>query len=114
MRYEVFSFLNLPTYIQDEEITRKLTEWGVTAVSTIKRRMWPGTDIADGTRVRFTDTVKSLQYSTKFETMRGTEHFRVIHDRQVKVCRLCSQPGHIARDCPSLKCFKCRKKGHYV
>lgn len=113
----VVSFLGLPTYIQDEEIMRKLTEWGVTAVSRIKRRMWPGTDIADGTRflkVKFTDTVKSLPYSTKFETMGGTEHFRVIHDRQVKVCRLCIQPGHIVRDCPSFMCFKCNKQGHYA
>ncbi len=46
----VVSFLNLPTYIQDKEIIGKLTDWRVTAVSTIKRRMWPGTDIADGTR----------------------------------------------------------------
>lgn len=113
----VVSFLGLPTYIQDEEINRKLTEWGVTAVSRIKRRMWPGTDIADGTRflkVKFTDTIKSLPYSTKFETMGGTEHFRVIHDRQVKVCRLCIQPGHIVRDCPSFMCFRCNKQGHYA
>ncbi|KAI2644572.1 Gag polyprotein [Labeo rohita] len=113
----VVSFLNLPTYIKDEEITRKLTDWGVTAVSTIRRRMWPGTDIADGTRflkVKFTDVVKSLPYSTKFETLGGTEHFRVIHDRQVKVCRLCIQPGHIVRDCPNLKCFMCGKQGHYM
>ncbi len=107
----VVSFLGLPTYIQDEEILRKLMEWGVTAVSRIKRRMWPGTDIADGTRflkVKFTDTVKSLPYSTKF--VGGVEHFRVIHDRQVKVCRLCIQPGHVVRDCPSFKCFRCGKQ----
>ncbi len=113
----VVSFLGLPTYIQDEEILRKLVEWGVTAVSRIKRRMWPGTDIADGTRflkVKFTDTVKSLPYSTKFETVGGVEHFRVIHDRQVKVCRLCIQPGHVVRDCPSFKCFRCGKHGHYA
>ncbi len=57
---------------------------------------WPGTDITDGTRilkVKFLDTVKSLPYSTKFETVGGAEHFRVIHDRQVKVCRLCIQPA---------------------
>lgn len=44
------SFLNLPTYITDEEIIKKLIDWGVTAASTVKRRMWPGTEIADGTR----------------------------------------------------------------
>lgn len=79
--------------------------------------MWPGTDIADGTRilkVKFNDVVKSLPYSTKFETLGGTEHFRVIHDRQVKVCHLCIQPGHIVRDCPSFRCFKCDKQGHYA
>lgn len=68
----VVSFMNLPTYIKDEEITGKLKDWGVMAISTIKRRMWPGTDIADGTRflkVKFTDTIKSLPYSTKFETL---------------------------------------------
>lgn len=113
----IVSFLGLPTYIQDEEILRKLREWGVTAVSRIKRRMWPGTEIADGTRflkVKFTETVKSLPYSTKFETMGGTEHFRVIHDRQVKVCRLCIQPGHIVRDCINFRCYKCDKQGHYA
>ncbi len=111
------SFLGLPTYIQDEEILRKLSDWGVNAASRVKRRMWPGTDIADGTRflkVKFNEEVKSLPYSTKFETLGGTEHFRVIHDRQVKVCRLCIQPGHIVRDCPSFRCFKCDKQGHYA
>lgn len=84
----VVSFLNLPTYIEDYEILKKLRDWGVTAVSPIKRRKWPQTDIADGTRflkVKFTDTVKSLPYSTKFETEGGSDHFRVIHDRQMSV-----------------------------
>lgn len=79
--------------------------------------MWPETDIADGTRflkVKFNNVVKSLPYSTKFETLSGTEHFRVIHDRQVKVCRLCIQPGHVVRECPSFRCFRCDKQGHYA
>ncbi len=38
----VVSFLGLPTYIQDEEILRKLSDWGVKAASRVKRRMWPG------------------------------------------------------------------------
>ncbi|XP_056275022.1 uncharacterized protein LOC130196718 [Pseudoliparis swirei] len=46
----VVSFLNLPFYTDDGEILEKLHGWGVSAVSPIKRRMWPGTKIADGTR----------------------------------------------------------------
>ncbi len=113
----VVSFINLPVYLEDEKILSKLQEWGVKPLSPIKRRIWPGTDTADGTRflkVRFTEQVCSLPYSTKFETLRGTEYFHVIHDRQVCVCRLCIKPGHIFRECPELKCFKCGGGGHYA
>ena len=113
----VVSFLNLPNYTDDGEILQKLRGWGVEAISPIKRRMWPGTDVADGTRfckVKFSETVKSLPYSTKFDTMEGIKFFRVIHDRQVKVCRLCVQPGHIVRECPDFTCFKCGMQGHYA
>ncbi|KAM9700229.1 uncharacterized protein ACNS7B_003255 [Menidia menidia] len=44
------SFMGLPAYIQDEEILLKLLSWGVSAVSEVRRRMWPGTTVADGTR----------------------------------------------------------------
>lgn len=113
----VVSFLNLPAYIADEDILDKLEIWGVRAISTIRRRMWPGTKVADGTRfvkVRFTDKVQSLPYSAKFNTAIGQEYFRVIHDRQVRVCRLCIQPGHILRECPDFVCFQCGMQGHYA
>ena len=113
----VVSFLNLPAYVGDEEILMKLSGWGVQAVSPIRRRMWPGTRIADGTRfmkVKFNERVQSLPYSTKFNTALGAEYFRVIHDKQVKVCRLCIQPGHILRECPEFSCHRCGVQGHFV
>lgn len=113
----VVSFMGLPAYIKNEDIIEKLESWGVTAVSEIRRRMWPGTDVADGTRfvrVRFTQAVQSLPYSAKFNTAAGPEFFRVIHDRQVKVCRGCLQPNHVLRECPEFFCRKCGRQGHYA
>ncbi len=113
----VVSFLNLPVYIEDQEIIDRLKEWGVRPVSAIRRRMWPGTEVVDGTRflkVKFNDEVRSLPYSTKFTTIEGVEHFRVIHDRQERVCRLCVKPGHIYKECPEFKCYRCHKQGHYA
>lgn len=113
----VVSFLNLPIYITDEQIKDKMSQWGVEPVSAIRRRKWAGTEVFDGTRfvkVRFPDDVSALPYSTKFNTLEGLEYFRVLHDNQVRVCRLCLQPGHILRDCPEFYCFRCHKQGHYA
>ncbi|KAL7375479.1 hypothetical protein ABVT39_018230 [Epinephelus coioides] len=113
----IVSFLNLPLYITDKQICDKLLTWGVEPVSPIKRRKWAGTEVYDGTRylkVKFSETITSLPYSAKFSTLEGVEYFRVIHDSQQRVCRLCLQPGHILRECPEFKCFKCHKIGHYA
>lgn len=99
-REYVVSFIHLPAYIEDSDIVDKLQNWGVTPVSDIRRRMYPGTDIADGTRylrVKFPKEVVSLPYSTKFDTEEGTQYFWMMYDRQVKTCRLCMNPGHVQR-----------------
>ncbi len=80
-------------------------------------RTYPGTEIADGTRymkAKFPQEVTSLPYSSKFETAEGTQYFRIIHDRQVKTCRLCMDPGHVLKDCPEFKCYQCEEQGHFA
>lgn len=116
-RENVVSFMHLPVYLDDEDIIEKLQGWGVTPVTQIKRRFYPGTDIEDGTRylkVKFPKEVTSLPYSTRFETAEGLQHFRIIHSKQVKTCRLCLSPEHIVKDCPEFKCFKCEEQGHFA
>ncbi|CAC5405806.1 unnamed protein product [Mytilus coruscus] len=50
----VVSFLHLPAFIPDEEIRKKLIEYGAELKSEIKRRVHSGTDVADGTRQKKT------------------------------------------------------------
>ena len=56
----------------------------------------------------------SLYHTQRNLTANGHHFFRVIHDRQVRVCRLCLQPGHIVRECPEFVCHKCGGQGHYA
>lgn len=113
----VVSFLHLLAYLPDEDIRDKLQGWGVVPLQQIRRRYYLGTDITDGTRyvkARFPSGGLSLPYSTSFMTAEGPRYFRVIHDRQVKTCRLCKDPEHLVRDCPELKCRECCEQGHYA
>lgn len=113
----VVSFMHLPAYTEDEDILNKLEQWGVIPISIIKRRVYPGTNMEDGTRfvkARFPREVASLPYSTKMETAEGPQYFRVMHSHQVKTCRLCMSPDHVVKDCPDFRCFKCDEKGHFA
>lgn len=115
-REYVVSFMHLPVYIDDNEILNKLKGWGVTPITGIKRRVYPGTIIEDGTRYvksRFPKEIMSLPYSTKFDTEEGLQYFRVMHSHQMKICRMCMSPEHMIKDCPEFKCHKCEERGHF-
>ncbi|CAC5423429.1 unnamed protein product [Mytilus coruscus] len=83
-KQKTVSFLNVSYYVTDEEITKKLEDFGAELISPIKRRMHPGTTIADGTRyvlIRFSEFRQSLPYSMKFSTgVNSHEYIRVLHD----------------------------------
>ncbi|CAC5415420.1 unnamed protein product [Mytilus coruscus] len=110
------SFLNVSYYVTDEEITKKLEDFGAELISPIKRRMHPDTTIADGTRyvvVRFPEFRQSLPYSMKFSTgVNSHEYIRVLHDNQKRVCSKCFKSGHVYINCPDNMCYRCKDSGH--
>lgn len=107
------SFLHLPAYIEDHEIEDTLLSMNIEILSPIKRRYYPGTNIADGTRyvrVKLPPNMQSLPYTIKFRK----EYYRVIHNGQIKVCSLCYSQDHLFRACPKFVCFRCKQQGHYA
>ena len=111
----VVSFMNLPSYITDEEIYNKLGMYGIMDVETIQRRRIQGTQWEDGTRftrVKFPAGMSSLPYTMKFKTHEGYDFFKVIHNNQTKVCFHCLSEGHEKWECPSIQCQNCGHYGH--
>ena len=64
--------------------------------------------------MKFNTHIQSLAYSAKFDIALGAKYFRVVHDKQVKVCRMCIKPGHIMRECPEFHCNRCGVQGHFA
>lgn len=109
----IVSFLHLPAYIDDEDIEHSLRELDVELLSSINRRFYPGTTIADGTRyvrVKLPPNMSSFPYTMKFHK----EYYRCIHNGQLKVCSLCYSADHLFRECPRFVCFRCKQQGHYA
>ncbi len=42
--------MHIPMYIDNQEIIDKLEGWGVTPISDVKRQVYPGMTVEDGTR----------------------------------------------------------------
>ena len=115
-RERVVSFLNVSHYVPDSEIVTKLEEFGAELITDIKRKTYPGTQIADGTRyvvIRFPPDRHSLPYTMRLPTgVNSYEYVRVLHDNQKKVCTKCFESTHLYSECPDNMCYKCKKGGH--
>lgn len=115
---KVVSFLHLPAFITDEVITDKLENLGIELKSSIKRRVYEGTTVADGTRyvvAKFPPNLSSLPYTMKFEIDENrSEYIRVKHDNQAKVCTKCFSDEHLYASCPLNQCFRCKEYGHLL
>lgn len=111
------SFLHLLNYIKDDEIIQKLVDWGLNPILPLRRRYYPGTTVADGTRflrVKFPQDIVTLPYNVRLDTEEGPKNFRVIHDGQLKTCRICASTDHEKKDCPQYTCRECLEQGHFA
>jgi len=109
------SFMNVPVYIEDEIIQGKLTSLGVEILSPMKRKMYEGTEIEDGTRfcrVRLPPNIKSLPFTMKLYDGDIYNYYRVIHNGQKKTCTVCGSDEHLKKQCPDFICYKCGYQGH--
>ncbi|CAC5407197.1 unnamed protein product [Mytilus coruscus] len=80
-RDKVVSFFNVSHYGTDSEIRDKLLEFGAEVKSPIKKKMYPGTNVDNGTRycaVRFPLDRQSLPYTMKMST--GVNSFESTRD----------------------------------
>jgi len=92
-------------------------DWGVNPILPLKRRYYPGTTVVDGTRflrVKFPQEIVTLPYNVKFDTEEGPKFIRVIHDNQLKTCRICASTDHEKKDCPKYICRDCLEQGHFA
>lgn len=111
--YIVVSFLHIPAYIEDDELVHKLESLNVTVLSPIQRRVYPGTNIVDGTRfvkVKLPPELPSIPYTVRLDNA----YYRVVHNNQKRMCSLCHSIEHLFKECPKFICFKCKGQGHYV
>lgn len=111
----VVSFLHIPSYVEDEELLCKLRDKNIEILSRVFRRAYPSTQVADGTRyvrVKFPEGLVSLAWSMAFDTSEGRRYFKVVHDKQIKVCTECQSPDHVFKNCPDFVCNGCGAQGH--
>ncbi len=115
-RTKVVSFKNVSHYIEDDEITERLREWGLTLKSPIKRKTYKDSNVANGTRfvqAEFPEDISSLPYTMRVTTGKNQyEYIQVVHNNQKKVCSNCFELDHTYINCPDNRCFSCNQFGH--
>jgi hypothetical protein len=109
----VVSFLGVPTYVSEAELSQRLRDFGVIQKAAWTRKRYTEyPNIESGiifTRVEIPPNVASLPYATKL----GDVYVSVKHNGQKKVCNRCLSPDHLARSCTEgRKCFECGLPGH--
>ena len=106
------SLFGVPSYIEDEELSDKLVEFGCKLKSGWHRNTYPDfPQIENGTRfirLELPSEHRSLPYAI---TVNGV-HMKLKHNGQVKVCNQCLGSDHIMRNCPKYACRACSKLGH--
>ena len=106
------SIMGLRSYIEDEEVTKVLSQYGEIKGEVIRLKYRADHELAgleNGNRlVKMLLTEKSIPYSLRI----GGEWCCVIHSNQQPVCGECKELGHTRKRCPQIECRICKEKGH--
>ena len=107
------SFFGVPYYIGNQELSSKLTDFGVKQLSSWTRKTYDDfPDIENGIvfcRIELPRHIISLPYATVIDGV----NLQIKHNGQTKVCNFCLSEDHLMRSCPRrLRCFKCGLIGH--
>ena len=106
------SILNLPSYINDDEVKEVLSQYGEIRGEVIRlkyKKDHAFVGLENGNRlVKMLLEKKSIPYSLRV----CGEWCRIIHNDQQPVCSECSEIGHTRKRCPEVECRICKEKGH--
>ena len=110
--YTNVSVMGLKAFINDEDITAKLSQYGEIKGNIIRLKYkadHPLHGLENGNRlVRMILTKPSIPYSLQI----AGEWCRIIHSNQQRICSNCDGLDHTRKQCPYIQCRSCDGFGH--
>ena len=109
--YTNVSVMGLKAYIDDSEVTSKLSTYVQVKGSVIRLKYKADHELAgleNGNRLVRVVLTQSIPYSLQI----GGEWCRIIHNNQTRVCSFCDDVGHSRKNCPHAECRACGEFGH--
>ena len=106
------SIFNVPTYIDDGELSNRLEDYGCKIKSKWTHKYYGNFPLIENgipfVRLELPNNKTSLPYALSIDN----NPMRLKHNGQTRVCNNCLGEDHIMRNCPLYTCRECGKTGH--